>query len=683
MVRRSAVNNIEEMPPKKGSAGAELKATRTKVKVLKKQLKEMTAQKLDASAREKLLVAKLSAKDAQLALSAAVGAVRVEKSLAHDSPVATSVATAQEVEQTVPSVEGAVRNPTPQDPLQTIQPAAGVVTASGSCQAGAGQQDGKDAALQNVVGQKFRRPKITVEKLEKPVFVPPVQNGFVAIRGIDHGRMYRPTWYFATVKNGVIQIRRKLSKGVVIGIPTSGLDDIEVSGSVKVDALPKVNQKWFHPQHQQHQKQQQQDQQRKEIHVESAAAPMDSKSEKLPSSPSVKRSDAKAATTQVTVAMTADTLLEVPTSGVTKEKKVSAAQRVSDSDAWDEIRPMVSDALAEEVKGGIKADQEEVFRSRCEGGSFAAVAKGRFLTTLKMRKDPVQDLASRALAKSTVLAHKRVLRALIKLPEKFWELNLDRAMEQYFLEEKAARRWLPTTTVVKMANAHGALRLLPLYVEGELPVLMRESVIWMQAMKAVAKSAKQMPPQQPTAAKWSEIVTAIKEEPAVPVRMALLTTWLAFGRGGDVLLLKPSDVVMTSRESAKGVSEGMAVSFWKGKTVKTRGSYTVFTQRPPAEYLREFEAYVESMRASPYLFKGVTGAQIKVALRRANPLLEQRSLRRGALQAVAATGVSDTEMLHYSGHTNVAMLRRYLNFGKLSGEGAKLSEQAAALVKRL
>ena len=118
-------------------------------------------------------------------------------------------------------------------------------------------------------------------------------------------------------------------------------------------------------------------------------------------------------------------------------------------------------------------------------------------------------------------------------------------------------------------------------------------------------------------------------------------------------------------------------------TVKTRGSYTVFTQRPPAEYLREFEAYVESMRASPYLFKGVTGAQIKVALRRANPLLEQRSLRRGALQAVAATGVSDTEMLHYSGHTNVAMLRRYLNFGKLSGEGAKLSEQAAALVKRL
>ena len=92
-----------------------------------------------------------------------------------------------------------------------------------------------------------------------------------------------------------------------------------------------------------------------------------------------------------------------------------------------------------------------------------------------LRKEPVQDLASRALAKSTVMSHKRVLRALMKLPERYWELPLDRAMEQYFLDEKAAKKWLPTTTVVKMANAHGALRLLPLYVEKDLPVLMSPS----------------------------------------------------------------------------------------------------------------------------------------------------------------------------------------------------------------
>ena len=55
----------------------------------------------------------------------------------------------------------------------------------------------------------------------------------------------------------------------------------------------------------------------------------------------------------------------------------------------------------------------------------------------------------------------------------------------------------------------------------------------------------------------------------------------------------------------------MSVSFWKGKTVKTRGSYTVFTQPPPKEMFDAWEEYRRSVTSQNYLFKGVKGAQIK------------------------------------------------------------------------
>ena len=365
----------------------------------------------------------------------------------------------------------------------------------------------------------------------------------------------------------------------------------------------------------------------------------------------------------------------------TRLAEASAAQRSADDCAWEEIVPMMADLLADEARTSTNVDQKEVFRRRCDSGPFAAVAKGRFLKTLKLRKDHVKDLANRALALSTVKAHKRMLRFLTEIPEKYCQLNLDRAMEQYFLDVKATKRWLPTTMMVKMATAHGALRLLPLYAEGELPVMMRESVLWMSAMKGAAKMAKQHPPTQPTAATWKEVEEAISKETNRAVRMALLLTWLTCGRGGDALLLKPSHVELTDRETKGGPMSVMSVSFWKGKTVKTRGSYTVFTQPPPEKLLEEWQEYHRSVANESYLFKGVRGAQIKDALRRANPKLEQRSLRRGAIQALAATGLKDDELLHYSGHTNVAMLRRYLNFGKVSGEGPRLASQALALVQ--
>ena len=60
--------------------------------------------------------------------------------------------------------------------------------------------------------------------------------------------------------------------------------------------------------------------------------------------------------------------------------------------------------------------------------------------------------------------------------------------------------------------------------------------------------------------------------------------------------------------------------------------------------------------------------QLLAALRSVNPLLEQKSMRRGSLQALAAQGVDARTLMHYSGHTQERTLNRYLNWGKESGE---------------
>lgn len=64
----------------------------------------------------------------------------------------------------------------------------------------------------------------------------------------------------------------------------------------------------------------------------------------------------------------------------------------------------------------------------------------------------------------------------------------------------------------------------------------------------------------------------------------------------------------------------------------------------------------------------MTGEQVRDRLRAVNPQLEQRSLRRGRIQALAVgrNRMSDEELLKLSRHTTVEMLRRYLNMGLLS-----------------
>jgi hypothetical protein len=65
------------------------------------------------------------------------------------------------------------------------------------------------------------------------------------------------------------------------------------------------------------------------------------------------------------------------------------------------------------------------------------------------------------------------------------------------------------------------------------------------------------------------------------------------------------------------------------------------------------------------------------AVRRAEPSLNMRAVRRGALQCLAINGTDIETLLQFSGHSSERTLKRYLDWGRLFGSGAERGAAAA------
>jgi integrase len=283
--------------------------------------------------------------------------------------------------------------------------------------------------------------------------------------------------------------------------------------------------------------------------------------------------------------------------------------------------------------------------------------KGEDLASWCM-KPPAQvpSLAQKGLVKTTSMEHLRMLRRLAALPADLRQLPLAKALVEFFTRERRLRHWRWTTSLKNMATCQGACALLPLYREGVAPLRFSLDPVWSQAMRAAGIAARQELPKQPRAATWQQVVKAVSEETSSTTQVAMLLAWFTAARCGCVLQLHASDVEITAT--------GLMVRFRRGKSVRVRGPYTVHTPPIPEQLATKIRNLLEE-RTGRSLFPSTKGATIKVALRRAHPELEQRSLRRGALQTLAcAPGMTDALLMEFSGHTQVATLRRYLNWGK-------------------
>lgn len=124
--------------------------------------------------------------------------------------------------------------------------------------------------------------------------------------------------------------------------------------------------------------------------------------------------------------------------------------------------------------------------------------------------------------------------------------------------------------------------------------------------------------------------------------------------------------------AADGTTD-VAVTFRRGKGVIFRGPYTVATKLWPAAAAALRHTMAQAASSTAFLWRQEKHyhdiqQQLLQTLRSADPALEQKSMRRGSLQHLAALGFDARTLMHFSGHTQERTLMRYLSWGAKSGE---------------
>lgn len=282
------------------------------------------------------------------------------------------------------------------------------------------------------------------------------------------------------------------------------------------------------------------------------------------------------------------------------------------------------------------------------------------------------ELVNRALVPSTVQEHQRMLLKLADLPEKYHHWQAPLAISSFLWHQSVELQWKPTTLFKYMCTAQGALRILPLYRLNCPSIFLSGNPTWAMVMRGSRHAAVEHVPDQPKAATIPNIITALKATRGFfkeHVRVVIMLAWLTTSRLGCIRQLKSEDLVFN--DTARTIN----ISFRRGKGVRARKqAYTVTTLVLSPAWWKEIKEYVASRPR--FLFPAsLKDTAITTPLKAAG--IEQRSIRRGALQAMAADKVTPEIMMNFSGHSSVQTLNRYLDFGKKRADLAQASTQAA------
>ncbi len=275
---------------------------------------------------------------------------------------------------------------------------------------------------------------------------------------------------------------------------------------------------------------------------------------------------------------------------------------------------------------------------------------------LQLPAAPVGHLAEAGLQKETRAAHRRALTLLAAMSTRFQAMPLGLALTEWMDLQRKEKSWCWSTMMKYLASSAGALSSLPLYRATMVQVQLSRDPFWRAALQSVAARARCDLPRQPTAATKTEILAAIRAEPDLQVRVMIALTWMLAGRVSDVQKLQKANVQVQDDGS-------VAVVYTQTNTSRATGVREVTTASWPPEWLQLLERWLASRHYWVFC-SGTISEKVKIALRRINVKLECRSLRRGALTAMALAGVPTSTLRVYSGHTSERMLLVYLGWGQ-------------------
>lgn len=307
-----------------------------------------------------------------------------------------------------------------------------------------------------------------------------------------------------------------------------------------------------------------------------------------------------------------------------------------------------------------------------------AQMKGADLVELvESPKKSVPTLAMMAFAKSTTEAHYRWIRELSELPIVYTRMMAPDALVSWLAALRLQRRWKWSTTARNMAALAGALILLPAYRQTSFSIRLGDDPTWRMATQAVRKRMLAELPHQPQAASYTDIKKAIATTSCLASRAVLVLAWAFCGRVGDILKLRKDELQLQRLPTG---AMHLTATFLRAKTSSARGPYTLHTAIDQLQGSL-LEKWLQTRRS--WIFpREITTSRITTALRQVRPDLECRSIRRGALQTLAASGVSEATVLEFSAHTSVGMLRRYLGWGTVGSLRKEQMTNAALALAR-
>lgn len=281
--------------------------------------------------------------------------------------------------------------------------------------------------------------------------------------------------------------------------------------------------------------------------------------------------------------------------------------------------------------------------------------------------------------------HKNILSKLIAFAGKteFTPRDvLDYAYERHYAPRRRMMngekevKWATTRRL--LGAAIGAKRIASIYQMGNNLDLM-EDIEFAMSARYVEKQVVRQPVDFPEAAVLPDLEKAFKEKSTTDPECAtfLALAWACTSRLG---CLAQFSVRSIQQIPATPTTPG-AFLFLRGKTVEMGNQ--PYTLHP---CLGQFHGvatkWLKQAHSRPPeqdLFRPDILAAATKALKQQNPRLEARSIRRGALQAMADKGVTDEDLLLFSRHKNIEMLHRYLAWGSHGLDRA--TREAAASLK--
>jgi integrase len=289
--------------------------------------------------------------------------------------------------------------------------------------------------------------------------------------------------------------------------------------------------------------------------------------------------------------------------------------------------------------------------------------KGHAIANLQLLDDTaIAESARNGIKPAQRAAHRRVWRRLLAMPAELRELPLPTAVLTTLEAWRHQSHWSPPTWCRTLGAAMGALSRASLYTTSRTDFPMASYAVFKDALKAAKKAENEFVSRPPKPCTKELMQMAIAKATG-SAKEQLIMTWLTAGRVGDVLQLKQENI--TLKQNA------MAVQFRRGKGVELGSPYTVHTACPP-EWKPTVDALLRRRSPGQFLWhaespkaRTLMGKVVATALKQADPELEQRSIRRGALQHMASDGeTSEETLMMFSGHRRVETLRRYLDWGK-------------------